>query len=426
MPPGRGDIFAEVLALNRRISRYLVRFLGIGAAIFLFAVNYSEHMMQIRALPETLYLTEEDGRFSGLFTQQGATAVDVQQAERLSDVTEAEQTYTFRLFGVAPLRSVRVVHTEQQYLVPGGTAVGITLHTRGVLVVGLGSVRTATGVVSPGSAAGLQPGDVIVRVAGQEVRDSAHLAELCGGHSDPVELIVERAGAELSVTVHPACEADSGEYRLGLWARDSTAGVGTLSFYDESAGWFAALGHAVSDVDTQSTLTVREGKLVSAEIVDVARGEAGEPGELLGTFSTSGTPLGNIVLNTEFGIYGTMNAAYGSELSGAVPLAYAYEAHEGPATILSTVSGHTVGAYDCRIVRVNVQQGPETKSMVVEVTDPELLSRTGGIVQGMSGSPILQDGKLIGVVTHVFVNDPAKGYCIYAEWMYRQIAERAS
>ena len=303
--------------------------------------------------------------------------MDVQQAERLSDVTEAEQTYTFRLFGVAPLRSVRVVHTEQQYLVPGGTAVGITLHTRGVLVVGLGSVRTATGVVSPGSAAGLQPGDVIVRVAGQEVRDSAHLAELCGGHSDPVELIVERAGAELSVTVHPACEADSGEYRLGLWARDSTAGVGTLSFYDESAGWFAALGHAVSDVDTQSTLTVREGKLVSAEIVDVARGEAGEPGELLGTFSTSGTPLGNIVLNTEFGIYGTMNAAYGSELSGAVPLAYAYEAHEGPATILSTVSGHTVGAYDCRIVRVNVQQGPETKSMVVEVTDPELLSRTG-------------------------------------------------
>ena len=377
MPPGRGDIFAEVLALNRRISRYLVRFLGIGVAIFLFAVNYSEHMMQIRALPETLYLTEEDGRFSGLFTQQGATAVDVQQAERLSDVTEAEQTYTFCLFGVAPLRSVRVVHTEQQYLVPGGTAVGITLHTRGVLVVGLGSVRTATGVVSPGSAAGLQPGDVIVRVAGQEVRDSAHLAELCGGHSDPVELIVERAGAELSVTVHPACEADSGEYRLGLWARDSTAGVGTLSFYDESAGWFAALGHAVSDVDTQSTLTVREGKLVSA-------------------------------------------------VSGAVPLAYAYEAHEGPATILSTVSGHTVGEYDCRIVRVNAQQGPETKSMVVEVTDPELLSRTGGIVQGMSGSPILQDGKLIGVVTHVFVNDPAKGYCIYAEWMYRQIAERAS
>ena len=233
---------------------------------------------------------------------------------------------------------------------------------------------------------------------------------------------MERAGAELSVTVHPACEADSGEYRLGLWARDSTAGVGTLSFYDENAGWFAALGHAVSDVDTQSTLTVREGKLVSAEIVDVARGEAGEPGELLGTFSTSGTPLGNIVLNTEFGIYGTMNTAYGNELSGAVPLAYAYEAHEGPATILSTVSGHTVGEYDCRIVRSTCSRGPRRRAWSWRSPTRSCSPRTGGIVQGMSGSPILQDGKLIGVVTHVFVNDPAKGYCIYAEWMYRQIA----
>lgn len=383
-------------------------------------------MMQIRALPETLYLTGEGSRFSALFTDEGAAAVDVQQAQRLSDVTDAEQAYTFRLFGVAPLRTVRVVRTEQQYLVPGGTAVGITLHTRGVLVVGLGSVRTGTGVVSPGSAAGLQPGDVIVEACGEEVRDTAHLAALCGGRSEPVALQVERAGAQLSFTVHPAQDADSGEYRLGLWARDSTAGVGTLSFYDENTGWFAALGHAVSDVDTHSTLTVREGKLVSAEIVDVARGISGEPGELLGVFSTSGVPLGSILLNTEFGIYGTMTQSYGNEASGAVPMAYAYEAHEGPATILSTVSGNTVGAYSCNVIRVSAQRGPETKGMIVEVTDPALLSRTGGIVQGMSGSPILQEGKLIGVVTHVFVNDPTKGYCIYAEWMYRQIEEQIS
>lgn len=412
--------------MNKRVFRPLIKLIGFCAAVLLFAVNYSDRMVQIRALPETLYLTNTGSRFSSLFELDGAqaTAVDVQRAQRLSEV--ADESYTFRLFGVAPLRTVRVVHTEQEYLTPGGIAIGITLHTRGVLVVGLGSVRTGEGTISPGSAAGLQPGDVIVTACGEELKDTAHLAALCVHRQEAMDLLVEREGAQLAITVHPAKDADSGEYRLGLWARDSTAGVGTLSFYDDNTGWFAALGHAVSDVDTHSTLTVREGKLVAAEIVDVAKGVSGEPGELLGVFSTAGTPLGSILLNTEYGIYGTMAQSYRNQLSDAVPMAYAYEVHEGPATILSTISGDTVAAYSCNIVRISVQQGPDSKGMIVQVTDPVLLERTGGIVQGMSGSPILQDGKLIGVVTHVFVNDPSKGYCIYAEWMYRQIKDQVS
>lgn len=418
----------EVRALGRRFSRILTQLFGLGIAVLLFVINYSDRMVQIRALPDTLYLTDESGRVGSLFDDaggKGVAAVDVQQAERLSDVLEDGEAYTFRFLGVIPLRTVQVVRTDETYLTPGGCAVGITLYTRGVLVVGLGSVRTAVGAVSPGSAAGLQPGDVIVQVCGEQLRDTAHLAELCADHADDVPLVVEREGREIPVTVRPALDADAGEYRLGLWVRDSTAGVGTLSFYDTDTGWFAALGHAISDVDTHSTLTVREGRLVRAEIVDITRGTAGEPGELLGVFSTTDAPVGNIQLNTDYGIYGLMQEPFDGAY-GAVPLAYAYEAHEGAATILSTISGDEVQAFSCNIVRVSTQQEPATKGMVIEVTDEALLEQTGGIVQGMSGSPILQDGKLIGVVTHVFVNDPAKGYCVYAEWMYRQIEMHAS
>ena len=156
------------------------------------------------------------------------------------------------------------------------------------------------------------------------------------------------------------------------------------------------------------------------------RGMPGEPGELLGAFSGTGPQIGSILLNTDYGIYGTMAQSYRGAQAGAVPMAYAYEAHEGPATILSTVSGSAVQPFSCNIIRVSTQQTPGTKGMIVQVNDAELIERTGGIVQGMSGSPILQDGKLIGVVTHVFVNDPTKGYCIYAEWMYQQILEQVS
>lgn len=410
--------------MNKRIFLRIAQWFSVGVAVLLCFINYSERMRQIRALPETLYVTGEPGRFSQLLTPEApaAAAVDVQHAERLSDI--GEERYTFRLFGAIPIRSVRVVHTERQYLVPGGVAVGITLHTRGVLVVGMGSVRTADGMLSPGSAAGLQPGDLILAVGGEEIENSTHLAAICAAQAGVVTLEVERSGALIGVRLYPALDVESGEYRLGLWVRDSTAGVGTLSFYDENSGWFGALGHAVSDVDTQSTLSVRDGKLVAAEVRDVVRGMPGEPGELLGAFSGASPQIGSILLNTDYGIYGTMAQTYRGAQTDAVPMAYAYEAHEGPATILSTVSGSEAQPFSCNIIRVSTQQTPGTKGMIVQVNDAELIERTGGIVQGMSGSPILQDGKLIGVVTHVFVNDPTKGYCIYAEWMYQKILEQ--
>jgi stage IV sporulation protein B len=203
--------------------------------------------------------------------------------------------------------------------------------------------------------------------------------------------------------------------------RDSTAGVGTLSFYDVETGWFAALGHPVSDVDTQSLLTVREGRILPTSIVDVRKGQEGNPGELVGVFSIYDTPLGTIKRNTEYGIFGEMADTSDFDAGEILPMGYANEARIGPAQLIATVSANGPEAFDCEIVRVNAQSDAASKGMVIRVTDERLLEKTGGIVQGMSGCPVIQDGRLLGIVTHVFVNDPTRGYCIYAEWMRNQI-----
>jgi stage IV sporulation protein B len=204
--------------------------------------------------------------------------------------------------------------------------------------------------------------------------------------------------------------------------RDSTAGIGTLSFYDPDLSAYAALGHAITDVDTRSSLSVRAGEVYQANIIDVVQGIQGEPGELRGTFSMDGEALGDIRINTEDGIYGKLYGDYKNEIyTTPLLLARPDEAVTGEALLLSTTGTEGVKVYTCRIIKVNPQTYPAPKGMVIEVTDEELLRTTGGIVQGMSGSPIIQKGKLVGVVTHVFINDPTKGYCMYAQWMHEQM-----
>lgn len=410
--------------MEQRIRIYLKKTAALVAVAFLVCLNYSDAMRKIRTLPKTLYLTEStQGQIGNLLPiSEAAVTVDAQQAERLSDIIETETTYTFRLFDCIPLRTVTVVRTEDTKLKPGGQAVGITLHTAGVLVVGLGAVESDGATQSPAAAAGLQAGDVVLSADGVAVQDAEHLSSLCAACDGSLELSVQRGTKVFDALVYPEPD-DSGVYRMGAWVRDSTAGIGTLSFYCPENQTFAALGHAVSDIDTQTTLEVGTGELLQAEVMDVIRGSQGEPGELLGVFSGNAEGLGCIEYNTEFGVFGTLsNASLLADVS-EIPMAFAYEAHTGAAQLLATVDDGGVCAFDCEITRVNVQQSPAAKGMIVTVTDATLLDTTGGIVQGMSGSPVLQDGKLVGVVTHVFVNDPTKGYCIYAEWMVQQMLE---
>ena len=298
-------------------------------------------------------------------------------------------------------------------LSPVGKAVAIELETEGVLVAGLASVETEGGSVSPAREAGLLPGDRIFAVNGQGVGDSddfLNAVHACG--SAPVSLRTERNGRELDLVVTPATGLD-GERYLGLWLRSSISGIGTVTFHDPASGLYGALGHGVcAGENGGSLLPVKNGAIGPASVAEVVRGQKGVPGELVGV-PESGGVLGSVESNTNAGIFGTATALQGYQ---TMPVAAAGEVVPGEAMILSTVAGTTPQTYRVQITRVD-RSGEDLRQICLQVTDPHLLSLTGGIVQGMSGSPIIQNGKLVGAVTHVLVEEPSKGYGILMENM---------
>ena len=328
------------------------------------------------------------------------------------------------LLGILPLKKVEVSVEPEHILVPGGQAVGVALQTQGVLVVGTSDLGGETGA-SPARLAGIKPGDVLMQLGGQQIESATHLSQLVAqGNGKPIMLQVMRDNRPVEVSLTPKKDQASGSYRLGIWVRDSTAGVGTLSFYDPSTGNYGALGHAITDADTGLPLSVRKGQVMQADIVDVQKGKKGSPGELKGSFLRENNNLGDIASNTTYGIYGKMDQAPKNTLyPNGLPIGLMGTVRTGPATILSTVDGGGMKEYQVEIVQANRQASPAPKSMIIKVTDPELLEKTGGIVQGMSGSPIIQNGHIIGAVTHVYVNDPTQGYGLYIEWMLKQSNE---
>ena len=346
--------------------------------------------------------------------------------EGLSAASAGKSTATISLLGLLPLREVEIDVSDDLRLYPGGQAVGVALHTQGVLVVGTSDL---SGAYSPARLAGLKAGDLITEAGGQTLESADQLTEMVAALGDaPLPLTIRRGDGTLRLTLNPKRDGQTGVYRIGAWVRDSTAGVGTLSFYGamEDGGdvRFGALGHAITDTDTQQVLTVGRGEIMQADVVDVRKGQPGFPGELKGSFLRENRVLGGIRLNNQYGIYGGLTSAPEHPLyPDGVPIGRRDAVHTGPATILSTVGANGMREYDVEIVEVARQSAPAQRSMVLRVTDPELLEKTGGIVQGMSGSPILQDGRLVGAVTHVFVNDPAMGYGLFIEWMLAQQAQ---
>lgn len=324
------------------------------------------------------------------------------------------------LFGLLPIKSIAVYVSPQTSLVPGGQSIGVSLYTKGTLVVGRSDVVTQGGEVqNPAREADLRPGDVILQINGVEIENSSQLAEIVAKNGDEaLHLQVEREGNTLELDIKAVRDQQDGKLRLGIWIRDSTAGVGTLSFYNPSDGRFGALGHPITDVDTGTLLSVKNGEIVHSRIIDVKVGEKGTPGELRGYFSGEGVGLGSIDKNTRYGIFGS---AYGRienpVYPQALPVGGQATAHTGPATLLTTIDDQGVREFDCKIIKITRQSEPAAKGMVIEITDPELIRKTGGIVQGMSGSPIIQDGYIIGAITHVFISDPTKGHGVFVEWM---------
>ncbi len=327
----------------------------------------------------------------------------------------------FSLFGWIPLRRVTVNVLPEVKLIPGGHSIGIKLRSQGVNVVGFYYFTVSGKSLSPAREAGVKIGDIILKINGKSVEDAPGAARLLAENEGRRLRLSIRRGEELfNLSLVPRFSPSDGLYRIGLYLRDSAAGVGTLTFYDPVSKRYGALGHVILDSDTNQPINLSEGSIVKAKIINIKAAQRGRPGEKTGIFIDNS--LGNITKNSPFGIFGgiTNFQETPSPYSEPLPMALATEVETGPAEILTVIEDETIGCFDVEIEKITCQSGPSDKGMILRVVDGELLSKTGGIVQGMSGSPIIQNGKIVGAVTHVFINDPERGYAIFAEWMYQE------
>lgn len=367
-----------------------------------------------RALPDTFYTAGG--------TQELSVAsmpwVSVQQKEQtVTQVGQADPdksaNVTLALFGTIPLKTVRSVHVTSRSVQVCGTPFGVKMFSDGALVVAFSDQYTRLGTENPAKEAGLKLGDLIVSAGGQAVRSNEELTQaITAAQGKALSVVYRRQGQAYTTTLTPVQDAATGAYRAGVWVRDSSAGIGTMTFWDPQRSTFAGLGHAISDTDTGADITLLSGEIVPVVITGCISGTAGSPGELRGEFSS--TAVGTVLANDTTGIYGQCTGG----LTGQnCPVAQPQEIALGDAEVWTTISGSTPQRYTVRIERVNMTSSDPNRNLVIKVTDPDLLAATGGIVQGMSGSPIVQNGKLVGAVTHVLVNDPTRGYGIFATTM---------
>ena len=320
-----------------------------------------------------------------------------------------------RFLRTVAVKKSRIASASRTYAVPLGSAFGIKMYTDGVVVVRVDAVPLEYGSVSPAQQAGIRTGDRIISVNGKAVSTNAQLAQLLiqsGGK--PVTMLVRRESLEFETVLTPVLSASDGKYHAGIWVRDSSAGIGTLTMYVPKYSLFSGLGHAVCDVDTGQIVPLSKGEAVSAVIKGSYKGRTGTPGELCGVFGNAS--VGTLIRNTDSGVYGRADKMPQSGYA-QMPVALYYEVQEGKAEIFSQVDNNGPRAYTVEITKLFVNPDAHQKNLIVKVTDPALIEKTGGIVQGMSGSPIIQNGMIVGAVTHVFINDPKQGFGVYAQTM---------
>lgn len=385
--------------LVRTVSAFLTALI-----FFLMAATAYGHY----ALPDEVAACGDAATFYLLFT---VTSEDPVLPVSANGEMQTEQA-TVKLLDTIPVKNVSLRKAQRRYVALGGELIGLTLRTKGILVVGVESFSSGGTAVSPADSAGLKIGDAIVSVNGKELTDnSSFLSQIeeCGGQDMIIEYI--RNNRSGTATLKPEKSDLTGQYKCGLWIRDCTNGIGTLTYTDIKRGSIASLGHAIYDVDTNDVLPAAEGEFRTATLIGVTKGSNGTAGELKGVIGN--TTLGTLTVNCEGGVYGDLLLTPSTGV--LTPVAMPDEVLIGPAQIVATVEDGEKAYYDVTVEKINY--GENYRNLVVKVTDEELLAVTGGIVQGMSGSPIVQNGMLIGAVTHVFLNDPQKGYGIFADNM---------
>ncbi len=324
------------------------------------------------------------------------------------------------MLGIIPVKTVEVRSIESKKVFASGAPIGIKLKTNGIIIINVSGVFLEDGTkIIPAENAGLLTGDVLIKAGGKDLKNISDLTGIIkNSGGKPVDIIYRRQDIEYKTTITPIQSGEDDEYRIGVWVRDSSAGIGTLTFINHANNVYGALGHGINDIDTGSLLQVGSGTLMESNIKGIKKGIKGAPGELEGDFLNSSGIVGDIELNCEFGIFGKIDSKIKKEKLGRL---YSIGSHSavtlGRATILTCLNGNQVEEYEIEIQRIARNDLSSTKNMVVQITDQRLLDSTGGIVQGMSGSPIIQDGRLIGAVTHVFINDPMRGYGVFIESM---------
>ncbi|NHC40014.1 SpoIVB peptidase [Bacillus sp. MM2020_1] len=400
--------------------------------VSLISLIFFQPIQQYLAIPKTITVFEGQD-----YSFQKAASVSAALGSHHSNITLNQESHTVSMkasengksemlleFAGIPIKKVDVHVLKDFRVIPGGQSIGVKLNTVGVLVVGHHLINTISGKKSPGEIAGIKIGDIITEINGNKIEkmtDVAPFVQAAGQEGKPLDMVISRESGKITTKLTPLKDKGENIYKLGLYIRDSAAGIGTMTFVHPQSKKYGALGHVISDMDTKQPIVVEDGQIVRSTVTSIEKGSNGDPGEKLARFSSDREIVGNIQKNSPFGIFGEM----AKELKNGVmdkplPIALSHQVKEGPAKILTVVNDDRVEEFDIEIVSTIPQKFPATKGMVIKVTDPKLLKKTGGIVQGMSGSPIIQDGKLIGAVTHVFVNDPTSGYGVHIEWMLNE------
>ncbi len=393
----------------KKLTNFLFSICLLFSVTSLSAVGYLD-----TKIAENYYVTEEESlNFYGLPLECKATDMDVSVGLKNSTSVNGYKTKV-SLFGVIPVKTVNVTKTKTTEVAVLGTPFGLKVYTEGVLVVGFSDVETKNGTENPAKNCGIKVGDVILSVNGKNVTSNTGMQnEISKIKGQACELVVKREGKEFTVKLTPVLSKSDKTYKIGLWIRDSSAGIGTLTFFSPELNVVAGLGHGICDTDTGELVPFESGEFVNAEIVGIKKASGKTSGELQGVFASG--EIAELKENDITGVYGSTENI--STAVSTLKIALKQEVKVGKAQIMTTLDDEGVKVYECKIEKVYHNDSSKIKNMVIKITDNELLQKTGGIVQGMSGSPIIQNGKLIGAVTHVFVNDCTSGYGIFAENM---------
>lgn len=385
--------------------------------IFLFIIYI--YIVCISVIPENIILFEDE--ILKLKTLPGV--------EFLETASTSNEGLNFthidvKLFGTLNVKETNITKIEDAEVVPIGKVIGLKLYTNGVLVVGMGEIEDENNIVNrPYEKADIQEGDTILEVNEQEIENISSLKKIINSsNGENLKLKILREGSIITSNILPV-KTGKEEYKLGLWVKDAATGVGTISFYEPKTNSFAVLGHGITDSDTGNLINIDYGELVTSKILSIKKGESGEPGEVRGTIINQQT-IGEVNKNTDFGVYGNLEnlTSLNIDVSKSIKVASREKIKIGEAKILcATDSSNTVKEYSIEIEKIYLENNSNNKSMLIKIKDEELLAKTGGIIRGLSGAPIIQNGKFIGAVTNVLVSNPEIGYAIFGDLMLKEI-----